>query len=423
MNDRLAEARIVTNVPSALAPREASQQTLLREGARWAGMAAVLEALAIPACALEAVAETSPDGHAEDHSGPQVQVTMANSALERLLQYAPGRLAGCPLVALWDGPLYGPLGLGTSCVEGHARRRDGSLVPARLSIRPLGGAVPLFIGTLEDLRPWHDRQTHLLGSGRWMAQGVVAGVVHEVNNAANLLLANISEIEKITSQLKEMSHAQGLQLHELEVMLGDAREATERIIGLVRDLVQMSHPEGAAVEAVDLAQLVEVVLRLCRPMLHGLRLQQEIVPVPLVRAQRPRLLQVLLNLLINAVHALEEVEVERRALWVRLQPREAAGQDGVCIEIEDSGCGIPVELLDRVYEPFFTTKGAGRGTGLGLGLSRAIVEQHGGTMRIASRAGQGTLVTLWFPAESQARSGPDPTQPRPNPASRCEGKG
>lgn len=397
----------MTNVPLALAPREASQQTLLREGARWSGMAAVLEALAIPACALEPVGGAPAEGQLGGSGGPRVM--MANSALERLLHHAPGGLTGCPLVALWEGPLHGPLGLGTSGAEGHARRSDGCLVPARLSIRPLGAAIPLLIGTLEDQRPLRDLQTRLMDGSRLMTQGVlVAGAAHEVNNTANLLLANINEIENIISRFMENSvgSGQSLRLRELGVMLTDAREATERIIGLVRDLVQMSRSEGTLMETVDLAQLVGVVLRLCRPMFHGLRLQQEMVPVPPVRGQRPRLFQVLLNLLINAVHAVEEVELDRRTIWLRLRPEEAAGQEGVCIEIEDSGCGIPVELLALVCEPFFTTKSAGRGTGLGLALSRAIVEQHGGTMQITSHAGRGTRVALWLPAASRVQPGP-----------------
>jgi signal transduction histidine kinase len=382
---------------------------------RWGGMAAALLAMPVPACALEAPGCGQQNG-LRPASG--ARLVISNEALDRLLNYEAGALNGCPLSQIWPDPIDpgadGENEPRVEGLEGLARRSDGSLVPARLTLRSCtGGPAPrVLICTLEDLRPQRELQGRLLSAERLMSQGaLVAGVVHEVNNPATLLLANIQELQQAFRQLlpppdpsevlllPEKTQEDLRVIEELYSILADARDGAQRIIDVVRDLAQLSRPESVPAEAVEVNQLCETVLRLLRPVLGPTFVQRSLGVVPAIRAQRPRLFQVVLNLLINAIHAVSEVESSRRSILLRTCGEVCRGLPGVRLSIEDTGCGMSKAVLERIYEPFFTTKEAGRGTGLGLALSRTILEQHGGTIEVNSLLGKGTRVAVWLPCE------------------------
>jgi len=112
--------------------------------------------------------------------------------------------------------------------------------------------------------------------------------------------------------------------------------------------------------------------------------------LPEVLADRRRLVQVLLNLLVNAVEALEETGVERPAIWIYARPDNG----GLVLAVEDNGPGFPPAVRARLFEPFFTTKPAGKGTGLGLSLSREYVESFGGRLRAENRPEGGARFSI-----------------------------
>ena len=99
--------------------------------------------------------------------------------------------------------------------------------------------------------------------------------------------------------------------------------------------------------------------------------------------------QVLVNLLTNAIHATPE----GKCIYIRVSKNE----EHVVIVIEDEGVGMPKDVLDKIFTPFFTTKPPGEGTGLGMSISMTIIEEHGGTIDISSNPGKGTCVTVFFP--------------------------
>ena len=121
-------------------------------------------------------------------------------------------------------------------------------------------------------------------------------------------------------------------------------------------------------------------------------------PVPDVAADPNQVQQVLINLLMNALEATPrggQISVEAWAC-----PND--GRPGVAVAVSDTGSGIPGEALPRVFEPFFTTKPQGQGTGLGLPICRDILREHGGTLAVQSRSGQGTTFTAWLPIHEEA---------------------
>ncbi|WP_300653211.1 ATP-binding protein, partial [Pseudomonas sp.] len=117
--------------------------------------------------------------------------------------------------------------------------------------------------------------------------------------------------------------------------------------------------------------------------------------LPAVECMPSQINQVMMNLLVNAAHAIEQ--------FGRITLRSGHEGDWVWLEVEDSGQGIAPHLLNRIYEPFFTTKPVGKGTGLGLSLSYNIVNKHNGRIEVFSTPGQGTRFRVWLPARQPAQ--------------------
>jgi signal transduction histidine kinase len=164
---------------------------------------------------------------------------------------------------------------------------------------------------------------------------------------------------------------------------------------IVRDLRTLSRDEGDHLSEVDVCGVIESSLGLVRNELrHRARVVKDLEPVPRVRASEGRLGQVLLNLLINALHALPSGQPNQNEVRVRV--RALAGQ--VIIEVRDTGCGIAPEVRDRIFDPFFTTKPVGMGTGLGLSICHGIVTSLGGEISVESELGRGSTFRISLPA-------------------------
>jgi len=154
------------------------------------------------------------------------------------------------------------------------------------------------------------------------------------------------------------------------------------------------------VSTVNVPDEVQKTIELTEPHLRrrGIEVTPEFHPtVPDIFADRQQLRQVLLNLFTNAGDAMPK----GGRLTLRVRPGTLpGGRSGVLIEVEDTGAGIPKDVLPRVFDPFFTTKEEGKGTGLGLAICRRIVEQHRGTLEIESQVGKGTTVRMLFPVRN-----------------------
>jgi signal transduction histidine kinase len=174
--------------------------------------------------------------------------------------------------------------------------------------------------------------------------------------------------------------------------LGIIVQQAERITGIVRGLLDYARRRDPSLRPLSLDAAIESVREFLEGELEraGVRLVVEGTRGAMVYADAHLLHQVFINLFLNAVHALQSVEAERRIV-VRTRGEGQA----VVVEVEDSGRGFPEELLPRVFEPFVTTKARGSGTGLGLAVVRAIMEEHGGSIEAENR-GRGALLRLTF---------------------------
>ena len=211
---------------------------------------------------------------------------------------------------------------------------------------------------------------------------MVAGIVHELNNP-------LTALSMVTSAITLMCPDPELpQIMESEI---------RRCQDLVKRLLRVAHPQNAEQDRLELAPLVRDVTRLVRAhaMSRGVQLLEDLPhPSPRVRGNRDQLVQILLNLLNNAVDA--SAGVPPPAVTVRL--RSLGGR--VRLTVEENGTGIAPQNLRRIFDPFFTTKPPGHGTGLGLSLVTQLVRQHQGQITAHNLPAGGACFCLELPLES-----------------------
>ncbi|MBI1921304.1 MAG: PAS domain S-box protein [Geobacter sp.] len=245
---------------------------------------------------------------------------------------------------------------------------------------------------------------------------LAAGVAHEINNPIGYVSSNLRTMEKYVKRLSEYIYRQDDALgsqpngapayEELQVLrrrlkidfiaddvvdlLKESLEGTERVQQIVRDLKCFSHVDEAEWKLADINECLESTLNVVgNELKYKAAVKKDFGELPRVKCYPQRLNQVFMNLLVNAVHSIDNFGEISVRTW----------QEGkyACISVADTGGGIPPELLNRVFEPFFTTKEVGRGTGLGLSISYDIVKKHGGEIFVASEVGKGTTFVVKIP--------------------------
>lgn len=227
---------------------------------------------------------------------------------------------------------------------------------------------------------------------------MAAGVAHEVKNPLMMILTGVKVLEKRLSGADEQTR---LLLQDME----DAVARADRIIG---GLLNYSRDRDLDLAAGDVNATIERSAMLVKHDLenaHITLVSNLQVGLPPLQLDEFKMQQVFVNLVTNAIHAIERdgeisittsLEKLTRGVLVgyRKTDRYTPGERVVIIRIEDSGPGIPKEYLEKVFDPFFTTKPTGRGTGLGLSVSQQIVDMHGGTIDVGNRETGGARVTI-----------------------------
>lgn len=212
---------------------------------------------------------------------------------------------------------------------------------------------------------------------------LTAGIAHEINNPTAVILGNMELLRY------ELGDNAEVVKEEIDLVI----QQVGRISTIIRSLLQYSRPGefNAPLEMHPITPIIEEMLMLVR---HSIQKQEVVLITELnascpVQVNRPQLLQVLINLVVNAAHAMDG----KGRIWVRTY--DWVQQDmpiGVKIEVEDEGSGIAPEQLGRIFDPFYTTRKDG--TGLGLSLSYGIIKRIGGTIEVSSVLGKGTIFTI-----------------------------
>jgi signal transduction histidine kinase len=244
-------------------------------------------------------------------------------------------------------------------------------------------------------RELRETQAQLMQSEKMRSLGqLVAGVAHELNNPIGFVHANLALLDEYVDRLSpEVPAPKRTRAREaIQKLLSRSVEGTTRVKDIVQNLRDFSRTDQADLQKASLNEEIDRTLGLMEPRLKGgVEIERDYGDLPVVRCFAGQLNQVFTNLLMNACDALDG----RGTIRIRTRPEG----DTVLLEFEDDGPGMPEEIRDRIFEPFYTTKPVGQGTGLGLSISHGIVAGHGGEMEVRSVMGQGTTFSIRLPLE------------------------
>lgn len=214
---------------------------------------------------------------------------------------------------------------------------------------------------------------------------LAAGVVHELNNP----LTSISVYsEYLLKKYSSADHDPG-DVEKLRRIV----HGTQRILRFTRDLVAYARPTTEAPSVLSIHEVLDQAAVFCEHVVEeaGARVDRHYDGPPAVLGVKGQLHQVFINLITNACHAMPE---GAGRLEIRTTSED---EDHVTVRIKDNGAGIRPDLQERVFEPFFSTKGEGKGTGLGLSIVRNILHQFGATIHVESEIGEGTTMVVRLP--------------------------
>ncbi len=236
----------------------------------------------------------------------------------------------------------------------------------------------------EDVTERHHLQASLAQSEKMAAVGqLAAGVAHEINNPLTAILANAQLLQRSLP-------ARDKDLLEMVALI---IQASDRATQAVRDLLDFARRERYELLPTDLNETIQRTLALIGHELGSRRISLQFDPalnLPPINASQDHLQGVWLNLLINAIDA-----IDRGPGVISIRTINAG--ETVQVLVTDSGAGIPPEKISHIFEPFYTTKEPGRGTGLGLSVCHQIVTRHGGQILVSSKPDQGTTFTVILP--------------------------
>jgi len=255
---------------------------------------------------------------------------------------------------------------------------------------------------------------------------LAAGVAHEINNPTGFIMSNLNTLLKYTGRIKEFVSSQTEAIDalskgaanskeifdrlkekrreikfdhiidDLDNLVGESLEGAERVKRIVQDLKSFSRVDEAEYKLADINAGIESTINIIwNELKYKANIGKEYGDIPRTKCNAGQLNQVFMNILMNAVQAIEDHGEIKIKTWYD------AGK--INISISDTGSGIPEDKINRIFEPFYTTKEVGMGTGLGLSIVYDIVHKHNGDIKVDSSLGAGTTFTIKLPVVNEER--------------------
>ncbi len=244
---------------------------------------------------------------------------------------------------------------------------------------------------------------------------LAAGVAHEINNPMAFIASNLGTLDKYIRRLKDFIQAQSetikslkaieaiekldkkrkelkldYTIDDIDLLVKESRDGSERVQKIVQELNRFSRMDNAEYKEANINECMESSINIVwNELKQKATLHKDYGNLPQTKCYPLKLNQVFINLLINAIHAIEKKGKIKIKTW------EKGGS--IWVTVSDTGCGIPRENQSKIFEPFFTTKEVGKGTGLGLNISYEIIQRHKGEISFESKKGKGTTFTIRMP--------------------------
>ncbi len=259
-------------------------------------------------------------------------------------------------------------------------------------------------------------QSQLIQAEKMSGLGqMMAGIAHEVNNPLNFINGNLSHINNYVKDLisllslyqKNFPQASPeiinymeeidleFLLEDLPSLISSVEMGGHRIRDIILSLRNFSRLDEAEQKDVDLHEGIESTLLILNHKLkHNIEVVRDYESLPKILCYPAQLNQVFMNIISNAADELLETDIRYKQIAIQTSVDDL---NSVCIRIQDNGKGIPPEIQDKIFTPFFTTKPIGKGTGLGLSISYQIIEKHHGKIEVISEVGKGTEFTIKIP--------------------------
>lgn len=276
-----------------------------------------------------------------------------------------------------------------------ARGRDVVILNTIFPMRNADGEIDRIGGVSTDITELHNARTQLRRAQDSLHQSeklaalgqLLAGVAHELNNPLAVVLGRAAILQE---KLADTPHAAPLQ---------KLREAANRCARIVKTFLAMARQTGPRRQVVEVNALIEMALEMTTYGLRGSDILWNAATLSTdhrIEADQDQIVQVLINLILNAQHALEGRPIPRKlSITADLSP----DQRWLDIVVADNGPGVPDAIEGRIFDPFFTTKAVGQGTGLGLSVCKSMVEAHGGTLQHEATPGGGATFRVTLPAQ------------------------
>ncbi len=272
--------------------------------------------------------------------------------------------------------------------EFQVQRRDGTVFHAHVSDTPIYNSRNELIATIglsTDITERKEMAFRLRQAQKLESIGTLAsGVAHEINNP---LMGMMNYAELARDRIGDVK-AQGY--------LDEARIEGQRIAKIVSSLLSFAAPQSEERSLARVSDIMEQAMSLIRSHIKRSQIELHVdIPtdLPSVRCRSGQITQVIINLLTNAVDALNaryDGFSEDKRILISARPISVGEEERVEISVEDHGKGIPASTLDRIFDPFYTSKCRSEGTGLGLSISYGIVQEHGGQLAVESTEGEST---------------------------------
>lgn len=314
-------------------------------------------------------------------------LSILNALLEQMVLWTLVAITvGIFIPILMSLTIFKPLAIIKQATEDIAqgRFRRTTVVNTRDEMQQVMEALNTMVGELER------RQAQLVESQKLSSLGTLtAGIAHQLNNPLN----NIST----SCQIATLEFAEGGDTRVVGQMLDNIDQETSRARDVVQGLLEFSRTKEFTLRPASVLATVERTVKLVRSQVPAsVRLVVEVPDDLVVPMDAQRMQEVLINMLINAAQA---IEGEGRITLAAVV--DSAGNEAI-ITVRDTGAGIPDEIKNQLFDPFYTTKEEGHGTGLGLSIAYGIVQQHHGNIEVESTPGQGAAFHIHLPLVATA---------------------